>query len=190
MLLGEKIAVNDAIVGFASSGIHANGISLARLTAKSLPKGYQTKLPSGATFGEAILTPSYLYSSLMQDLFAQQINLHYAINITGHGWRKIMRASQPFCYEINYVPEPPEIFPFIQKQAKMSDSEMYATFNMGVGFVVFLPQKDVDKTIKIALKNKIKAWQLGTVKKAQKFPSVNIEPKKIKYEAADLRIRL
>ena len=93
LMLGERLQAGDAIVLLASSGIHANGISLARKLAERLPEGYRARLADGRTFGEALLDPTVLYAPVIEALFAAGVRPHYAVNVTGHGWRKLMRAS-------------------------------------------------------------------------------------------------
>jgi phosphoribosylformylglycinamidine cyclo-ligase len=89
--LGDKLGPGDAIVLLASSGIHANGLSLARKLAERLPQGYLTEVAPGLGFGEALLAPTTLYSPVTEALWAAGVRVHYAANITGHGWRKLLR---------------------------------------------------------------------------------------------------
>src|SRR5688572_24176077 len=88
LMLGERLAAGDAIVLLGSSGIHANGISLARKLVERLPDGYRTRIGDGRTFGEALLDPTLLYVPVTERLFATGVRPHYAVNVTGHGWRK------------------------------------------------------------------------------------------------------
>lgn len=187
LILGDKLTANDVIILFESNGIHANGLTLARSLAKKLPERYATKLANGKTFGEELLKPSLIYSRLVQDLIAKNVEIHYLINITGHGWCKIMRAKKSFRYIIDSVPEVPILFQFIQKHSGLSDKEMYATFNMGAGFAMMVDQKNANKIIRIANKHKIKAWIAGRVEKGQK--EVIIRPLDIIFKSDELKIR-
>ena len=99
LMLGERLAAGDAIVLLASSGIHANGISLARKLAERLPNGYRTRDRDGRSFGEALLDPTVLYAPITEQVFAAGVRPHYAVNVTGHGWRKLMRHPA----ELRYV---------------------------------------------------------------------------------------
>ena len=112
LIMGEKIQHGDSIVLIRSSGIHANGLTLARKIAEKLPNGYLTKLRDGRTYGETLLDPTYIYVGLIEDCLNRGVDIHYAVNITGHGWRKLMRATQPFTYVINRLPIPRLIFDF------------------------------------------------------------------------------
>src|SRR5205814_991224 len=124
----------DAIILLASSGVHTNGLTLCRELAQRLPAGYLTKLPSNRTYGEALLDPSIIYADFVRACQSENVPLHYAVHITGHGWRKLMRLPEPFVYQIDNIGPVPEIFPFIQKSGGIDTREMYATFNMGAGF--------------------------------------------------------
>ena len=188
LTLGDKLRSGDRILLIESSGIHANGLTLARLIADKLLLGYATELSDGSMYGEALLSPTHIYAKLVRDLFEQGIDIHYMVNITGHGWRKLMRAKEDFTYVIEDIPEPQPIFEFIQQQSGNDDSEMYGNFNMGAGFAVYLPQTDVEKAIEIARDNhSMNALNAGTV---QEGPSqVIIQPKNLKYSRETLEVR-
>lgn len=136
-ILGQDLGAGDEIVFIASSGLHANGASLARLIADRLDDGYGTKLPSGRTFGDALLEPSLLYAPLVQRLLHASIPIHYLSHITGHGLLKLMRPSAVFTYEIDKLPLVPEVLDFIVDQAAMPPDAAYKTFNMGCGFAIY-----------------------------------------------------
>ena len=72
LTLGEKLTLGDAILFVESSGVHANGLTLARTIASNLPEGYATRLSDGSIYGESLLTPTHLYSKLVQDLFEKR----------------------------------------------------------------------------------------------------------------------
>lgn len=184
---GDKLKIGDAILLIASSGIHTNGLSLVRKLAQSLPDGYKTKLSDGVSFGETILIPSYIYVSLIKDLFDANLDIHYMVNITGHGWRKLMRANREFSYLITRIPPTPLIFDFIQQYCGNSDSDMYSNFNMGAGFAVYLPKSQIDKAQNIAAKHNLKSWKAGIVRKGPK--QIIIQPKNITFAFESLNLR-
>lgn len=187
LTLGDKLKAGDVILLVESSGIHANGLSLARTIASRLPKGYKTKLSNGKTFGESLLVPTHIYVNLVQNLFKAEIDIHYMVNITGHGWRKLMRANREFTYTIERVPKVHPLFKFIQEHSENNDEEMYGTFNMGAGFAIFLPSKQVQKAQKIAKKNGFKSLVSGFVQKGPK--QVVIKPKNIVFASGSLEVR-
>lgn len=150
LTLGDKLQAGDSIVLVGSSGIHANGLTLARTIADRLPEGYETRLSDGTMYGEELLRPTFIYSEYVRSLFENGLEPHYMVNITGHGWRKIMRATQEFSYIIEWIPQPQPIFYFLQEQSGNNDKEMYGNFNMGAGFAVFLPREQAERAIRIA----------------------------------------
>ena len=89
--LGDKLTEGDAIVLLSSSGIHANGLTLARKLAERLPQGYLSEIEPGLSYGDALLEPTTLYSGVTEALHQAGIGVHYCANVTGHGWRKLMR---------------------------------------------------------------------------------------------------
>jgi phosphoribosylformylglycinamidine cyclo-ligase len=187
LVLGDKLAPGDAIVVIASSGIHANGISLARKIAGDLPKSYGTKMPDGRLYGEALLTPTIIYVPLVRELLEREIPIHYMVNVTGHGWRKLMRATQPFTYTVNDIGEAQAEFSFIQGASGLSDEDMYSTFNMGIGFAVYVPRVAAADVVACAKRCNMKAWVAGKVEKGPK--RVVIKPKNITYEGDSLEVR-
>ncbi|OGG13039.1 phosphoribosylformylglycinamidine cyclo-ligase [Candidatus Gottesmanbacteria bacterium RIFCSPHIGHO2_01_FULL_39_10] len=187
LILGDKLKEGDSIIFLESRGIQSNGVSLARKIAKQLSKGYATLINKKLIYGEALLIPTIIYSKIIQDLFSENIDIHYMSNITGHGWRKIMRANKQLTYSISTLPYIPEVFYFMQEKAKLSDKDMYATFNMGAGFAIYVNPKDAEKVVIISNKNNIKAWIAGNVEKGEK--QVIIKPLNIVYKQQELTIR-
>lgn len=187
LIIDKKIKTGDRIILIKSNGINANGISLTRTLAKKMSKGFKSKMENGKTFGDAILTRSNIYAKLIKDLQNEKIDIHYLVNITGHGLRKIMRGKPSFTYLIEKVFKPQELFFFIQKLANLSDYEMYETYNMGQDFAIFVSKENVEKTLKIIKKNKFRAMDAGLVKKGKK--QVIIKQKNIIYEGKSLDLR-
>ena len=185
LVLGDKLQAGDSIVLIESSGIHANGLTLARKIADRV--GYDTMLGDGQMYGEALLRPTHIYAQLVNDLFTHDIDIHYMVNITGHGWRKLMRANKDFTYVLKTLPSPAPLFNFIQEQSGNSDEEMYGNFNMGAGFCIYVPKKQADKVVDIATENNLHAWVAGEVTQGKK--AVEIVPKNIVFEGESLRVR-
>lgn len=188
LTLGDKLTAGDRIMLIESNGIHANGFTLVRDTKGRLPQGYATKLPSGKMYGEALLKPTHIYARLIQDLFEAGVDIHYMVNVTGHGWRKLMRANRDFSYVIDILPEVPEELSLIQKISGNDDQEMYGNFNMGAGFAVYVPEKDVNTVRQISMQNhRFTALNAGYIEKGEK--KVVITPKNIVFEGKTLGVR-
>lgn len=187
LITDKNLKNGDRILLLKSNGVNANGISLTRAIAKRLKKGYGEKLPNGQFYGEALLTKTNIYAKLIQDLLTANINIHYISNITGHGLRKIMRARPNFTYVIEKILDPHEVFLFIQKHANLSDEEMYGTYNMGMDYAIFLPEKDIQKAQKIVKKNDFESIDAGYVEKGNK--QVIIKPKNLIFKSDRLDLR-
>lgn len=185
--VGDKLGAGDAIILLASSGIHANGLSLARKLVERLPDGYLTEISPGVTYGEALLAPTVLYSPVTEALWKAGIAPHYCANITGHGWRKLLRHPSELTYRIHTVPPVTPVLKFIQEQAKQDDREAYSTLNMGAGFAIFVKAEDAERTVEIARAQGIAAWNAGVVEAGPK--QVLIEPLDIAYSNDDLQLR-
>lgn len=176
--LGDALAAGDRIVLLGSSGIHANGLSLARTIAKRLPDGYLTRLKDGSLFGEALLAPTVLYAPVMAALHAAGIVPRYCANITGHGWRKLLRHPARFTYRIDTVPPVPEVLRFLRDQAGHDDREAYGTLNMGAGFALYVAAADAERVAELSLACGVPAWIAGSVEDGPKqllVPSLGIE---------------
>lgn len=187
LIIADKIRSGDAIVILESSGIHANGLTLARNVADNLPDGYLTKLSDGRTYGETLLDPTHIYVGIIDDCLAQGINIHYTANITGHGWRKLMRAKQPFVYIIETLPKQLPIFGFLQEHGPVDNEEAYGNFNMGAGFALYVSETDVPEIIEIAKTNGIGAFCSGHIETGEK--KVVIKPMNIEYLSSTLGVR-
>jgi len=186
-LIKGNIEHGDAIVIIESSGIHANGLTLARKIKEGLPEGYLTKISDGRTYGETLLDPTHIYVGVVQDSLDAGVDIHYAVNITGHGWRKFMRATQPFTYVIETLPTRLPIFDFIQKHGPVDDTEAYGNLNMGSGFALYVPEAQVPLAVEAAQRNGQRAFLAGHIEDGDK--KVVITPKDIEFTADTLSVR-
>ena len=189
--VGDQLAAGDVIVLLDSSGIHANGLSLARKLLERLPDGWLTEIDPvnhpGLGYGQALLTPTTLYSPVTEALWAAGIVPHYCANITGHGWRKLLRHPRPFTYRMHTLPPVPPVLKFIQQQARQNDREAYSTLNMGAGFAIFVAPADADRAVATAQARGVGARIAGTVEAGPK--QLLIEPLGIRFDDDDLRLR-
>jgi phosphoribosylformylglycinamidine cyclo-ligase len=162
-ILGAELADGDEIVLVDSSGLHANGASLARRIAAELPGGYDFELPGGATFGEALLTPSVIYVPLVRALLDSDVAVHYLSHITGHGFLKLMRPRAPFTYRIDALPDVPDVLSLLVARSGMSTAEAYRTFNMGAGFAVYCGAGQGEQVVSLADRCGLRAHVAGRV---------------------------
>ncbi len=188
LILGDKLTEGDAIFLVESNGIHANGLTLARTIASRVPEGYATPMSDGTTYGEALLAPTHIYARFVRDLFEAGVDVHYMVNITGHGWRKLMRANRELSYIVDSVPQVHPIFEFIQEQSGNDDKEMYGNLNMGAGFAIMMPEENVALAQQIALEEHgFDSGKAGYVEKGEK--QVVIRPKGLIFRADTLGVR-
>jgi phosphoribosylformylglycinamidine cyclo-ligase len=185
--LGDKLAAGDAIVLLASSGIHANGLSLARKLVERLPEGYRTEVAPGLSYGDALLAPTVLYSPVTEALAKAGIVPHYCANITGHGWRKLLRHPGSFSYSIHTVPPVTPVLRFIQEHARQDDQEAYGTLNMGAGFALFVAAGDAQRTVEVARAQGVEALVAGVVEAGTK--KLRIEPLGVEFGGDELQLR-
>jgi phosphoribosylformylglycinamidine cyclo-ligase len=187
LVLGNKLVAGDVIVLIESSGIHANGITFVRGLVEKTPGLYERKLSDGRMFGEAILTPTHLYVELVRTVMEAELDVHYMVNITGHGWRKLMRATKNLTYIIDDILLPQPEFLLMQELGQVSDREMYGNFNMGAGFAFFAPRTDSERIVQLAADCGFKATVAGHVELGLK--QVVITPKNITFTAESLEVR-
>lgn len=186
-ILGEDLGPGDAVVLVASSGLHANGASVARRVVRELDDGLLHRLPSGATLGEALLTPTLIYVPLVAALLRARAQLTYISHITGHGLRKLMRADNDLRYRIAELPPVPEVLAFLAERADMDAREAYGTFNMGTGLALFCKPEATRSVVEVARGRGFDAIDGGIVEAGAR--SVVLEPLDVVYSREDLRLR-
>ncbi|GBE18466.1 phosphoribosylformylglycinamidine cyclo-ligase [archaeon BMS3Abin16] len=160
VVTGEKIEVGDVVICLESSGVHSNGLTLAR---KVLLKHYSIddKIFGEKTVGQELLTPTKIYVPEVMEL-VEKVDIHGLANITGGGLGNLQRITK-YGFEITNLPEPQAVFKKIQQLENIVDSEMYRTFNMGVGFCVVVKAGDADAVIEICKTQGTTAQVIGTV---------------------------
>jgi phosphoribosylformylglycinamidine cyclo-ligase len=133
------------------------------------------------------LDPTILYVPVTEALFDAGIVPHYCANVTGHGWRKLMRHSKALTYRIHTLPPVPPVLSFLQSESGMDNREAYGTLNMGAGFALFVAPDQVEKVLRISSQAGVSALHAGVVEAGSK--RVIIEPLQIEYGAEDLHLR-
>jgi phosphoribosylformylglycinamidine cyclo-ligase len=123
----------------------------------------------------------------VEELLAHGVPVHYISNITGHGWRKLMRHPGAFTYRIDSLPAVPPVLQFIVDACHLDASEAYGNLNMGAGFALFVPEKALSDTVKIAERQGIQAIPAGRVEAGPK--QVRIDPLGIRYAGESLNLR-
>lgn len=183
-LLGDALGPGDEIVLVASSGMHANGASLARAVAAKLPDGYETRLESGQALGEALLARSIMYVPLVRELLGADLGVHYLSHITGHGLLKLMRPRRELSYVVSELPPVPEVLGFLVARAGLSPAGAYSTFNMGCGFAVYCAAGAGAEVVALAAELGLDAWPAGRVQAGPR--QVVLEPVGVSFRSEDL----
>lgn len=131
----------DLLVGFPSSGIHSNGLTLARKAA-TRQYAYTDPFPEDPerSIGEVLLEPTQIYTGLLGPL---RRHARAAAHITGGGWTNLGRLGE-HRYAVDEPFDPHPVFAFIQEEGNVSDEEMHRTYNMGTGFVAAVSSESVD----------------------------------------------
>lgn len=144
-LFPGEAAHGDLLVGFPSSGIHSNGLTLAR-AAVTREYDYPDPVPfdRSQSIGEALLEPTRIYTDLLPVL--HDLETHAAAHLTGGGWTNLSRMGT-FRFEVTNPFDAPPVFELIQETGDVPDEEMHRTFNMGTGFVVALPEPDAERLV-------------------------------------------
>jgi phosphoribosylformylglycinamidine cyclo-ligase len=185
-ILGDDLAVGDEIVLVASSGLHANGASLARAVAAELPEGYRTRLAGGDTLGAALLTPSLLYVPLIAALLASGPQPTYISHVTGHGLLKLMRARAPLTYRVHALPAVPEVLELLVAEAGLDPQAAYATFNMGAGLALYCRPGAGEAIVARAREHGLEALLAGSVEAGPR--EVVLEPVGVRYSSERLEL--
>jgi phosphoribosylformylglycinamidine cyclo-ligase len=145
---GGKVRVGDVIVGIPSTGVHSNGYTLVRKIIKEAGYSYHDSCPydHSKTIGDELLTPTRIYIEILDVL--NECEVHGLAHITGSGLLKLRRVTK-LGFDFYDPLEPQEIFKFLQKEGGVEDLEMYRTFNMGMGFLIILPEREAAKAAEI-----------------------------------------
>ncbi len=163
ILVGQSIEGGDVLVGLASSGIHSNGLTLARRVffreRGFKPESYLPEL--GRTVGEELLEPTRIYVPEVLEMLERGLRLKALLHITGGGFLNLLRTQSPVGYMIHTLPDPPPIFALLQSLGGIEDAEMFRVYNMGVGFCVVVAKEDVRGVLEIARRWGTPAWEMG-----------------------------
>jgi phosphoribosylformylglycinamidine cyclo-ligase len=180
VLIGQDIHPGDAVIGLASSGIHSNGLTLARRIlfqdSKLTVDSYLPEL--GRTVGEELLEPTRIYVPEVTAMFATGLRLKALLHVTGDGFFNLIRTATPIGYVIHTLPPTPPIFSVLQEVGRLSDEEMFQVYNMGIGFCVVVAESDAERVMQIAAEHGTRAWRIGvTVGSAER--TIIIEPRRL-----------
>jgi phosphoribosylformylglycinamidine cyclo-ligase len=145
MIDGKKISLGDSVLSIRSSGIHSNGLTLARKIIDSSDYDYDDLLPGGdVRIGEELIKPTRIYMEVLE--LVKEHKIHGLAHITGGGLLNLKRITN-YGFNIYNPPKPQPIFEFLREVGDVSYEEMYRTFNMGAGFIIVAPKKEERKIL-------------------------------------------
>jgi phosphoribosylformylglycinamidine cyclo-ligase len=165
IITGGNLAPGDVIIGLESNGIHSNGLTLARDAFFERARlSVDHVLPElGIPLGEELLRPTLIYVPEILDIIQQVPTVKALINITGDGLLNLPRVDASVGFEIDNLPPTPPIFRLIQQYGTVGDPEMFAVYNMGVGFCVLVAERDRAATLSILQRRARRAQVIGHV---------------------------
>jgi len=163
IVTGKRLQDGDVLIGLRSSGIHSNGLTLARRVLFDACKwNVNTYLEDvGSTVGEELLKPTKIYAKEIVALLRSGVDVRALVNVTSDGFLNLLRLHNDIGYEIERLPEPQPIFKIIQKQGNISNREMYQVYNMGIGFCVGVRKQDADAALQVLSVNHAEAEIIG-----------------------------
>jgi phosphoribosylformylglycinamidine cyclo-ligase len=177
LITGIDFKHGDHIIAVASSGIHANGISLVIKYALKLKEQFLTKLPSGRTLGEEALIPTRSYVALVETLLQNGVHIHALLPGTGDGVGKIAYDKRSYAYRIHSWLEVPSLFRYFRESLGLPLIDCLKTFNWGAGYYVFVSAKDAERVVKLGKKAGYVLADVGVVERGER--KVLFEPENI-----------
>ncbi len=192
---GKNIEPGNLIVGLASSGVHSNGLTLARKILlgdnwedqKASVNKFEDKL--SRTLGEELLEPTRIYVNPIMEMLDSGIDLKAMVHITSGGYCNLNRvAKDNIRFVIDPLPPTPPVFKLIQDRGEVSDAEMFEVFNMGTGFCVIVEgTQEVEDVVRICQAHDLVSPVIGQVEachgKEVTIPSKNLVGKGQKFKA-------
>ena len=175
IITGDRCEEGDLIVSLRSSGIHSNGLTLARKVVESNNIAYTDKVSGlSKSIGEELLTPTEIYVRQVLEITSEH-TVHGLVDITGGGLRNILRMRKGLRYVISDPVKPAPIFNKIQELGEIDDREIYQTLNMSMGFAIIAPADAAEAIAK-------KYPNADVVGRVEKGDGVLLEPGNVLYD--------
>lgn len=178
--VGADLVAGDVLIGLASSGIHSNGLTLARRVLLDQGGLKLTKaVPEfSRTVGEELLEPTLIYVDFVLAALQAGMPVKALMHVTGEGFFNLTRVSAPVGIVITDLLDVPPVFQLIQQLGDIPDEEMFQVFNMGVGFCVITPPSSVDATLALARRCGHHGKAIGYITNDPER-TITIEPKRL-----------
>jgi phosphoribosylformylglycinamidine cyclo-ligase len=162
ILVGQAIEPDDVVLGLPSSGIHSNGLTLARRLLRKYPAGRRLA-ELGRSLGEELLEPTRIYVRPVMDVLQGGVDVKALAHITSDGLLNLLRVQSETGFVIHTLPAPPPIFAIIQRALGVSLAEMFRVYNMGVGFCLVVSHRGghADRARQILKRAGVDGLELG-----------------------------
>jgi phosphoribosylformylglycinamidine cyclo-ligase len=147
---GASVRPGEAVIGLPSSGVHSNGLTLARralLESGGLSISSAPSELDGATVADVLLEATTIYVRAILELLSSDVPVHGLAHITGGGLLNLLRIGSGVGYEISAPLPVPPVFGLIAELGHVSPAEMWEVFNMGCGFCAIVPADHAPEAI-------------------------------------------
>jgi phosphoribosylformylglycinamidine cyclo-ligase len=149
IVTGVDVKIGDAIIGLPSSGIHSNGMTLARKVLEKNEVSFDREFDElGRSIGEELLTPTTIYVRQVLKLL-KQMKVTGMVDVTGGGLRNFIRLKKGVRFDVSKPLKPQPLFGLLQELGDIEEKEMYQIFNMGMGFAIIVRERRAKEAIKI-----------------------------------------
>ena len=145
IVTGADIQTGDAIIGIPSSGVHSNGLTLARNVLTDLREAPPEL--GGRTVADELLEPTVIYVRAVLELLRSGLDVRGLAHITGDGFLNLTRLHAPVGYRIDAPLPVPPVFSLIAERGGVDEAELWEVFNMGCGFCAVVPGDDADAAV-------------------------------------------
>jgi phosphoribosylformylglycinamidine cyclo-ligase len=183
---GTAIQPGDAVIGLPSSGVHSNGLTLARraLLEQAGWSLHDSPDQLGRSLGDELLEPTEIYVKPVIELLRSGVDVRGLAHISGDGLLNLLRLNAEIGYEIDDPLPPQPIFELVQRAAALAPTEMYETFNMGIGFCCVLAPRDLDPALALLREHHSSARLIGRATAEAgvvRLPSIGITGRKGRF---------
>jgi phosphoribosylformylglycinamidine cyclo-ligase len=147
IVTGARVEAGDALVGIPSSGVHSNGLTLARRVLTQLDE--RPPELGGRSVGEELLEPTVIYVRAARELLSSDVDVRGLAHITGEGFLNLLRLEADVGFKLDAPLPVPPVFELIADRGGVEPAELWEVFNMGCGFCFVVPWDDAERAVEL-----------------------------------------